>query len=124
MPAKMRLSTSSRAPVRNSLSSASDVGSSGHICLVNFMGRYRLIGKLHSDMGKKFKAHVIEHLYDLWGVVKMLKRPYTPWSNGLVEDANRTIQPLLKVYCENIHVWDQYILCVMQSYNSIVQVSK
>ena len=67
-------------------------------CLVNFMGRYRRIGKLHSDLGREFKAHVMEHLYDLWGAAKMFTTPYTPRSDGLVEHANRTIQHLLNVY--------------------------
>ena len=66
-------------------------------CLVNFMGRYRRIGKLHLDLGREFKAHVMEHLYDPWGVAKTFTMPYTPWSNGLLERANRTIQHLLKV---------------------------
>ena len=91
-------------------------------CLVHFMGRYGRIEKLHSDLGQEFKAHFLEHLYDLWGMKKTT--PYMPWSDGLVERANKSIQHLMKVYChENIHVWDEYIWCVMQSYNSTVQVS-
>ena len=55
---------------------------------------------------------------------KTFTTPYTPWSDGLVERANRTIQQLLKVYCdEHLHVWDEYIWCIMQAYNSTVQVS-
>ena len=65
-----------------------------------------------------------KHLYELWGVHKMFTTPYTPWSDGQVERANRTIQQLLKVNCEErLHVWDEYIWCVMQAYNSTVQVS-
>ena len=54
----------------------------------------------------------------------MYTTPYTPWSDGLVDQANRTIQHFLKVYCEaHIDVWDEYIWCIMQVYNSTVQNS-
>ena len=93
-------------------------------CLVEFMARYGRVVKLHSDLGMEFKAQVSKHLYELWGVRKTYTTPYTPWSDGQVERANRTIQQLLKVYCEErLHVWDEYIWCVMQAYNSTVQVS-
>jgi len=65
-------------------------------CLVQIMASYRRIEKLHSDLGREFKAHVMEHLFELWGVHKTYTMPYTPWSDGLVEHANRTIQHLLK----------------------------
>ena len=45
--------------------------------LVHFMSRYRCIEKLHSDLGREFKAHVMEHLYDLRGVKKTFTTPYT-----------------------------------------------
>ena len=93
-------------------------------CLVKFMARYRRIEKLHSNLGQKFKAYVSKHLFELWGMLNTYKTLYTPWSDGLVECANRTIQHLLKVYCdEHIHVWDEYIWCIMQKYNSTVQSS-
>ena len=38
--------------------------------------------------------------------------------------ANRTIKHLLKVYCEeHIDVWDEYLWCLTQAYNSTVQIS-
>ena len=93
-------------------------------CLVKFMARYRHKEKLHSALGQEFKAHVMKHMYDLWCVKKTFTTPYTPWSDGLVESANRTIQHLLKVYCEDhITFWDEYLWCVMQAYNSTVQTS-
>ena len=70
--------------------------------------------KLHSDLGMEFQANVSKHLYELWGVHKTYTTPYTPWSDGQVERANRTLR---------LHVWDEYIWCVMQAYNSTVQVS-
>ena len=49
---------------------------------------------------------------------------YTSWSDGMVKRANRTIKQLLKVYCEEqLKVWDEYIWCKMQAYNSTVHVS-
>ena len=50
--------------------------------------------------------------------------PYMPRSDRQVERANRTIQQLLKVYCEEqSHVWDQYIWWIMQAYGSTMQTS-
>ena len=93
-------------------------------CLVKFMARYRLVEKLHSDLGMEFKGNVSKHLFELWGVHNTYTTPYMPWSDRLVERANRTIQHLLKVYCEeHLHVWDGYIWCIMQAYNSTVQTS-
>ena len=80
--------------------------------------------KLHSDLGREFTANVTKQLYQLWGVNKTFTTAYTPWSDGMVERANRTIKHLLKVYCEEqLDRWDEYIWCVMQAYNSMVQVS-
>ena len=59
-------------------------------CLVIFMARYGRVAKLHSDLGKEFQAHVMKELCELWGVRKTYTTPYTPWSDGLVERANRT----------------------------------
>ena len=88
-------------------------------CLVQFMARYGREEKLHSDLGMEFQANVSKHLYELWGVHKTYTTPYTPWSDGQVERANKTIQQLLKVYCEErLHVWDEYIWCVMQAYRA------
>jgi len=71
-----------------------------------------------------FQAHVLREMCELWVVRKTYTTPYTPWSDGLVERANRTIKHLLKVYCEeHINVWDEYLWCVTQAYNSTVQVS-
>ena len=93
-------------------------------CLVIFMARYGRIAKLHSDLGKEFQAHVMREMCELWGVRKTYTTPYTPWSDGLVERANRTIKHLLKVYCEeHINVWDEYLWCITQAYNSTVQVA-
>ena len=93
-------------------------------CLVKFMARYGQVEKLHSDQGQEFQANMSKHLFELWRVHEKYTTPYTPWSDGLVERANRTIQHLLKVYCEeHIDVWDEYIWCIMHAYNSTVQIS-
>ena len=88
------------------------------------MARYGVMGRLHSDMGKEFKANVFKELCQLWSVVKTYTTPYAPWSDGMVERSNRTIKQLLKVYCEQLlNVWDEYIWCIMQAYNGTVHVS-
>ena len=93
-------------------------------CLVNFMARYGRVHKLHSDLGMEFKAEISQNLYELWSVKKTHTCPYTPWSDGMVERSNRTIKQLLKVFCEErLNVWDEYIWCIMQAYNSTVHVS-
>ena len=75
-------------------------------------------------LGMEFKANVSKHFSELWGVHKTYTKPYTPWSDGQVECTYRTIQQLLKVNCEErLHVWDEYIWCIMQAYNSTMQTS-
>ena len=93
-------------------------------CLVVFMARYGKIAKLHSDMGQEFQAKVTRGLCDMWSVTKTYTTPYTPWSDGMVERANRTIKRMLKVYCQQmIDVWDEYTWCLMQAYNCTVHAS-
>ena len=37
-------------------------------CLVKFMARYGRIEKLHLDLGMDFKANVLKHFFELWGI--------------------------------------------------------
>lgn len=93
-------------------------------CLVQFMGRYGVIRRLHSDQGKEFKAEVMKYLCQLWRVAKTFTTPYAPWSDGQVERSNRTIKHLLKIYCqEQLDTWDEYTWCIMQAYNCTKQAS-
>ena len=49
-------------------------------CLVNFMGRYERIEKLPSDLVREFKAHVMEHLFNVWG----MKKNYSALAEGVL----------------------------------------
>jgi len=88
-------------------------------CLVEFMQRYGTIHKLHSDQGREFESVLISEVCKLWEVEKTRTQPYTPWSDGMVERANRTIHQLLKIHVKDErHVWDLHLGKVMMAYNA------
>ena len=88
-------------------------------CLVSFMRRYGTIHKLHSDQGREFESNLISEVCKLWEVEKTRTQPYTPWSDGMVERANRTIHQTLKSLCnEKRNTWDRYLEIVMMAYNA------
>ena len=90
-------------------------------CLVGFMQRYGGIQKLHSDQGREFESNLIKEVCAHWGVDKTRTQPYTPWSDGMVERANRTIHGLLRSLVEEMtDIWDKHIGTVMMSYNASV----
>ena len=55
---------------------------------------------LHSDRGGEFKAEIITRLCDVLRVDKMFTSPYRPESDGMVERSNRTLQSMLRAFCQ------------------------
>ena len=93
-------------------------------CLIQFMQRYGTIQKLHSDQGREFESNLIAEVCTLWGVDKTRTQPYTPWSDGMVERANRTIHRMLTSYVEERRdVWDDHLGNVAMAYNATVHSS-
>jgi len=92
--------------------------------LVEFMSRYGCIHKLHSDQGPEFESHLMTALCKAWDIRKTRTTPYSPWSDGMVERANRTIKQILTCYvAENAEDWDQRTWAVMMAYNSTPHAS-
>ena len=89
-----------------------------------FLGRFGSPHRFHSDQGREFESKLMAEVCKLWEITKTRTTPYAPWSDGMVERANRTIQQMLATcYQENLSDWDLYVWAVAQRYNSTVHAS-
>ena len=58
--------------------------------------KFGVPSQLHTDQGTHFESRLMSCLCQLLGVCKSRTTPYRPQSDGLVEQANRTIQIALR----------------------------
>ena len=92
---------------------------------VDFFSKFGAPLRLHSDQGREFESQLFQEMCTLWGIQKTRTTPYAPWSDGLVERANRTIQGLIKHHVQKSpqQEWDQWLWAVAQTYNTTVHAS-
>jgi hypothetical protein len=64
--------------------------------LLQWVARYVKPTWLVSDRGSHFTAEIVERLAKTLNVTHHFVHPYCPWANGAVEQANRTILPILR----------------------------
>ena len=56
-----------------------------------YFGLFGVPAYLVNDQGKAFMGHILTHLCDLYGVLKLRTSPYHAQTNGQVECMNQTI---------------------------------
>ena len=91
----------------------------------DFFSRFGAPQRLHSDQGREFESQLFQELCRLWGIQKTRTTPYAPWSDGMVERVNRTIQSMIKHHVQKTEKldWDQWLWAVAQTYNTTVHAS-
>jgi transposase InsO family protein len=88
-------------------------------CMLEYMCRFGVPDKVHSDQGAEFCSRLFKSLCDLFNIKKTRTTPYCPWGNGQVERFNRSIKGMIQHYTKpNCRDWDQYMMVVAASYRA------
>jgi len=101
-----------------------DAATVARALVTQVFSKYGAPARLHSDQGREFESRLFAELCKLWRIDKTRTAPYTPWSDGMVERVNRSIQAMLKPHLEaHREDWDQWLWAVAQAYNATVHAS-
>lgn len=90
-----------------------------------FVSRYGVPSRLHSDQGGCFMSELLAKTCKLLGVARSTISSYHPMGNSVVERMNRTILSMLAKYLEsNAHAtWDRHLPLLMLGYRSQIHRS-
>jgi hypothetical protein len=89
-----------------------------------WISRFGVPSQIHTDQGRNFESGLFTELCRVLGINKTRTTPYAPWSDGLVERFNRTLQTMLKgVVNEERNDWDEHIPYALMAYRSTPQQS-
>jgi len=94
--------------------------------LVNgWISRYGAPDAIYSDQGKNFDSQLFKEVCHLLGIHQTRTIPHHPQSDGLVEQFNRTLNALLRIWMKQIpeNMWDEELPLLMLAYRSSVQES-
>ena len=92
--------------------------------LVRWCTLLGLPSTIHSDQGREFESHLFSDLCKMLGIRKTRTTPYAPWSDGMVERANRTIKTMIQHYIDNCEgEWDLYVDFVAAAYRATVHAA-
>ena len=94
------------------------------ITMTQFITRFGVPGKIHTDQGPEFESKLMKELCHLLRCEKTHTTPYHPQSDGLVERANRTLLDMLTALVNpQADDWDEWLPYVLAAYRSSVQES-
>ena len=65
-----------------------------------FIARFGTPTQIHSDQGREFESQLFQALCENLEIDKTRTTPYRPNSDGLAERFNKTLQQMLKVFCQ------------------------
>ena len=75
--------------------------------------------EIHSDQGRQFESALFKEVCALLQIGKTRTSPVHPRSDGIVEQANRTVNNILSKYVsENQRDWDPHLDFIVMAYNS------
>ena len=85
-----------------------------------FIVRYGIPARLHSDQGANFQSSIIKELCQIMGIDKSRTSIYHAAGNGMTERFNRTLISMLgTLEADQKKNWKQYIAPLVQAYNCI-----
>ena len=74
---------------------------------------------IHSDQGKEFTAEIFKDLMDKLQVKRTTTPTYNPQSNGNLERFHRTLNALIRVFCDREDPeWEPYLPSATLAYNT------
>ena len=89
------------------------------IMVKEFIARYGIPSKIHSDQGRQFVSKLFKEMCRLLQIEKTRTTPYHPESDGMVERFNRTLCTMLSAFVdENHRNWDKQLPLVMMAYRA------
>jgi hypothetical protein len=89
--------------------------------IVEYISRHSVPESILSDRGTNFNSILLSELLELLDVHKLNSSPHYPITNGQVERMNRSIQAMLRNYCnENKNDWDNFLPLIQFAYNSSI----
>ena len=84
----------------------------------NFIVRYGIPERLHSDQGRNFESKLIKELCGIMGMEKTRTTAFHPQSNGIAERFNKTLLEMLGTLpAEKKKMWKDHISTVVFAYN-------
>ena len=85
-----------------------------------FIVKYGIPARLHSDQGATFESEIIKQLCDMMGIKKSRTTPYHASGNGMTERFNRTLISMIGTLDpEKRRNWRQFIPSLVHAYNCI-----
>ena len=85
-----------------------------------FIVRYGVMARLHSDQGANFESSIIQELCKIMGIEKSRTTPYHAAGNGMTERFNRTLISMLgTLEVEQKKDWKKYVAPLVHAYNCI-----
>lgn len=85
-----------------------------------FIVRYGIPARLHSDQGANFESQTIKELCDIMNIQKSRTTPYHAAGNGMTERFNRTLISMLgTLETDKKRNWKQYVAPLVHAYNCI-----
>ena len=89
------------------------------IIVKEFISRYGIPSKIHSDQGRQFVSKLFKEMCKLLQIEKTQTTPYHPESDGMVGRFNRTLCAMLSAFVdENHRNWDKLLPYVMMTYRA------
>ena len=84
----------------------------------NFIVRYGIPERIHSDQGKSFECKLIQELCDIMGIEKSRTTSYHPAGNGQAERFNKTLLDMIGTLPkEKKKAWKDHLATVVHAYN-------
>jgi hypothetical protein len=86
-----------------------------------YISRHSVPESILSDRGTNFYSILLSELLELLDVHKLNSSPHYPITNDQVGRMNRSIQAMLRNYCnENKDDWDNFLPLIQFAYNSSI----
>ncbi|KAK3107787.1 hypothetical protein FSP39_022147 [Pinctada imbricata] len=81
--------------------------------------RYGCPAELHSDQGRQYESLIFKEMCKLLEINKTRTTSLHPWSDGMVERMNRTVNDMLSKYIQKHQKdWDLHLDFITMAYNS------